>query len=88
MPIVVPKEPECGVIGCAAVAATADGRFSNLEDAIAAYVRHVNEVHPDPAWVETYARMQPVFDKLYVHSQALYDDLDALAGATPKSLEE
>ena len=27
----------------------------------------------------TYARMQPVFDKLYVHSQALYDDLDALA---------
>lgn len=81
VPIVVPKEPECGVVGCAAIAATARGRFSNLEDAIAAYVRHVNEVRPDPAWVEIYARMQPIFDKLYVHSQALYDDLDALAGA-------
>jgi len=34
-------------------------RFASLEDAITAYVRHVDEVAPDPAWVETYARMQP-----------------------------
>ena len=27
-PIVVPKEPECGVVGCAALAATAAGRFA------------------------------------------------------------
>jgi xylulokinase len=80
-PIVVPKEPECGVIGCAAMAATAAGRFANVEDAVGVYVRHVDEVAPDPAWAETYARMQPVFDKLYAHSQALYDDLDALAAA-------
>ncbi|RBP09808.1 xylulokinase/hypothetical protein [Roseiarcus fermentans] len=82
VPIVVPEEPECGVIGCAAIAATAIGRFSRLEDAAGAYVRHVNEVRPDPEWVEVYARMQPVFDKLYAHAQALYDDLDALSGAT------
>ena len=81
VPIVVPKEAECGVIGCAAMAATAAGRFANVEDAVAAYVRHVDEVAPDPAWAETYSRMQPVFDKLYSHSQALYDDLDALAAA-------
>ena len=79
VPIVVPKEAECGVIGCAAIAATAIGRFSRVEDAVVAYVRTIDEVAPDPAWVETYARMQPVFDKLYAHSQALYDDLDALA---------
>jgi len=29
---------------------------------------------------ERYARMQPVFDRLYTHSQALYDDLDAQRG--------
>jgi xylulokinase len=60
------------------MAATATGRFSRLEDAIESYVRYVDEVPPDPAWVETYARMQPTFDKLYIHSQTLYDDLDAL----------
>ena len=80
-PIVVPKESECGVVGCAALAATAVGRFARLEDAVQAYVRHVDEVKPDPGWVEAYARMQPVFDRLYTHSQALYDDLDALAVA-------
>jgi xylulokinase len=81
VPIAVPKEPECGVVGCAALAATATGRFSRVEDAVGAYVRYVDEASPDPRWAETYARMQPVFDKLYAHSQALYDDLDALAAA-------
>lgn len=81
LPIVVPKEPECGVVGCAAMAATATGRVSRLEDAIDSYVQHVDEVLPDPDWARTYARMQPTFDRLYAHSQALYDDLDALAEA-------
>ena len=49
------------------------------QDAVAAYVRHTDEIAPDPAWAERYARMQPIFDRLYAHSQALYDDLDALA---------
>jgi len=79
IPIRVPKEPECGIIGCAAMAATATGRFGRVEDAISAYVRYAEEIRPDPAWVETYARMQTFFDRLYVHSQALYDDLDRLA---------
>jgi len=79
IPIVVPKEAECGVIGCAAMAATATGRFSRVEDAVSAYVRYADEVQPDPAWAETYQRMQPVFDRIYFHSQALYDDLDRLA---------
>ena len=84
VPIVVPKEAECGVVGCAAMAATARGCFSSLEEAIGAYARYVDEVRPDPVWAETYARMQPVFDKLYFHSQALYDDLDALSVPSSK----
>ncbi len=81
VPIVVPKEPECGVIGCAALAATATGRYARLEDAVAGYVRYVDETSPDPNWAQTYARMQPIFDRIYAHSQALYDDLDTLAAA-------
>jgi xylulokinase len=79
VPVVVPREAECGVVGCAAMAATAAGVFPDLSAAVSAFVRHADEIAPDPAWAERYARMQPVFDRLYTHSQALYDDLDALA---------
>ena len=83
----MPKEAECGVVGCAAMAATATGRFASLEQAAAAYVRYTREIAPDPAWAELYARMQPVFDRLYLHSQALYDDLDRLARSGPGTAE-
>lgn len=78
IPIVAPKETECGVVGCAALAATATGRFAHLDEAITAYVRHTDEITPDPEWTAAYTRMQPVFDRLYTHSQTLYDDLDRL----------
>lgn len=84
IPILVPQEPECGIVGCAAMAATATGRFGKVEEAARSFVVYGNEVSPDPAWNETYQRMQPVFDKLYHHSQALYDDLDALNAAHVK----
>jgi xylulokinase len=77
--IVVPTEPECGVVGSAILAATAEGRFSNLRQGAAAFVRYSPEVRPDPAWAEAYSRMQPVFEKIYRHSQALYGELDGLA---------
>jgi xylulokinase len=79
IPILVPEEPECGVVGCAALAAHATGRFARLEEAVGRFVRYAEEIRPDPAWADIYRRMQPVFDRLYLHSQALYDDLDALA---------
>ncbi len=78
LPILVPEEAECGVIGCAAMVAAATGRFSAVQDAAAAFLRYGAEIAPDPEWAERYARMQPVFDRLYRHSQALYDDLDRL----------
>jgi xylulokinase len=76
--ILVPEEAECGVVGGAAMVAAATGRFGTVKDAAAAFVRYGAEIAPDPAWAERYARMQPVFDRLYHHSQALYDDLDRL----------
>lgn len=78
LPILVPEEAECGVVGCAAMVAAATGRFATVQDAAGAFVRYGAEIAPDPAWAERYARMQPVFDRLYHHSQALYDDLDRL----------
>ncbi len=78
MPIMVPRQAECGLVGCAAMAATATGRFTGLKDALAAYVQYDKEIMPDPSWVEKYYRMQPVFNRIYTHSQALYSDLDAL----------
>jgi xylulokinase len=79
VPILVPHEPECGVIGCAAIAATASGRFSRLVDALDAFVRYDEEIAPDPAWADRYRAMQGVFERIYRHSQDLYDSLDALA---------
>jgi len=79
VPVAVPKEAECGVIGCAAMAQTAIGRRANLEQAVDALVKIAEVVAPDPAWSGTYARMQPIFDRLYLQSQSFYDQLDAIA---------
>ncbi len=79
IPIAVPREAECGVVGCAALAATASGRFATLDDAVAAYVQYDAEVLPDPRWAGTYRRMQPIFDRLYLRAQEFYDDLDRLS---------
>jgi xylulokinase len=79
IPILVPSEQECGLVGCAIMAATATGRFTNVADAADALVSYSQEIEPDPRWVEIYRPMQDFFQKLYTHSQDLYDDLDRLA---------
>lgn len=79
-PILIPEEPECGLVGCAALCTVALGQASDLPQSVSRTVRHGREVAPDPAWADRYAAMQPVFDKLYLQSQALYDDLDQLTG--------
>jgi xylulokinase len=78
IPMLVPSEPECGIVGCAIMAAVATGRFSKVEDAAETHVSYAEEIAPDPRWTDIYAPMQEFFEKLYRHSQALYDDLDRL----------
>ncbi len=77
-PIVVPREPECGVIGCAALVGAVLGDHASPEAAADALVRYEEEVQPDPAWRVRYDAMAPIFDRLYAHSQDFYDDLDGL----------
>lgn len=78
LPILVPAEPECGLVGCAIMAATATGSFRTVEEAADAFVSYDEEIAPDPRWAEIYRPMQSFFEKLYEHSQSLYDDLDRL----------
>ena len=79
VPIAVPAEAECGVVGCAAMVGTATGLFARLEDAADRMVAIAETIEPDAAWSDRYRRMQPIFDRLYEHSQAFYDDLDSLS---------
>ncbi|WP_118182503.1 xylulokinase [Paraburkholderia phosphatilytica] len=81
-PILVPKEVECGVIGCAILAATSHGQFARLGDAVDAFVHFEREIAPDPRASDVYDRMMPIFERLYTHSQRFYDDLDRLAAHT------
>lgn len=77
-PILIPAEAECGLVGCAILSAVATGMETDISSAAARIVRHDREVLPDPHWQQIYARMQPIFDRLYQSAQAFYDDLDAL----------
>ncbi|MBN9071646.1 MAG: pentose kinase [Rhizobiales bacterium] len=82
-PILIPAEPECGLVGCAILSAVATGAASDIAGAAGRLVRYEREVHPDPRWSDAYGRMQPVFDRLHAAAQDFYDDLDALdAGAS------
>lgn len=78
IPILVPREPECGLVGCAIMAATATGRFGSVEEGADRYVSYDEEIRPDPRWADIYRPMQAFFERLYAHSQSLYDDLDRL----------
>ncbi|MGF6767587.1 xylulokinase [Paraburkholderia sp. GAS199] len=80
-PILVPAEVECGVMGCAILAASAHGQFANLADAVGAFARFEREVQPDPYASDIYDLMMPIFDRLYLHSQQFYDDLDQLSSS-------
>jgi len=87
VPVAVPREAECGIVGCAIIAQTATGRRVSLKEAVEALVAMDDEIRPDPAWSETYARMQPVFDDLYRSAQPFYDRLDAIAASrAPESV--
>jgi xylulokinase len=76
-PILVPSEPECGVVGCGMLAGCASGLFSSLETTIAEQVRYDGEIHPNPAWTEGYRKMQLLFDDLYESSEQFWDRFES-----------
>lgn len=79
VPYLVTREPECGVVGAAAMMAVAVGNAPDLAEAVRRMVRHEREIDPDPEWADRYDRMMPVYERLYAAAQPFYADLDALA---------
>jgi xylulokinase len=72
-PILVPSEPECGVVGCGMLAGCAAGVFSNLETVISEQVGYVGEINPNPEWMDRYEKMQRLFDDLYASGEQFWD---------------
>jgi xylulokinase len=78
-PVMVPEEAECSVVGLAALAGVREGAFLHAGEAATASMRSDRETVSDPAWTGGYARMQPVYGRLYLDAQAYYDDPRRLA---------
>ena len=76
-PILVPSEPECGVVGCGMLAGCASSLFPNLETVISQQVRYEIEINPNPEWTERYAKMQLLFDDLYESSEQFWDRFES-----------
>ncbi len=79
VPYLIPRELECGVVGAAAMMATATGDAPDLGTAVGRMVAYEREVAPNPAWTDLYDRMMPIYADLYRSSQGYYDRLDGLA---------
>jgi len=82
-PILTTAAEECGVLGCAMLAGTAVGLYPSLAEAAARLVRITDEIQPNPAWAERYARLAPVFDRAYENGK-LYWQMLAQADAANK----
>ena len=76
-PILIPSEPECGVLGCAMIAGFAAGLFSNLEAVVSQQIRYDSEIVPNPAWSERYEKMRLLFNSLYESSEQFWDRFGA-----------
>jgi xylulokinase len=74
-PIMIPTEPESGVIGCAILAGVASGLFSDLESHVSRRIPYAGEVVPDPDWRERYAKGQSLFNDIYESSERFWDRL-------------
>lgn len=77
-PFVVPEEPECGLVGNAAMAAAATGAAPSLADAVARMVHHGAEIAPDPDWAKQYDRMMPLYADLYEMARGVCHRLEGL----------
>ena len=58
-PILIPEEPECGLVGSAVLAAVATGAASDLAQAVSRLVRYGREVKPNQAWADPMPECNP-----------------------------
>ncbi|HYY30543.1 MAG TPA: FGGY family carbohydrate kinase [Chthoniobacterales bacterium] len=77
-PIVVPAEPECGVVGCAMLAGAASGANSDIDTTIRRQIRYAGEVLPNKEWSERYEKTQKLFNDLYETSERFWDRFETV----------
>ncbi|WP_345827347.1 FGGY family carbohydrate kinase [Pantoea sp. BRR-3P] len=68
---------ENGTLGCAILAATGIGCFSDLAQGVQRMVHIAGEIQPDARLHDAYQRQFDIFDQLYLQAQPLWDRLDA-----------
>ncbi|MCB1329211.1 MAG: pentose kinase [Maritimibacter sp.] len=61
VPHVPTEEPECGLLGCSAIARTGVGDYASVDEAAKAMVRYLPAVHPDPDKMAFYRDLSDVF---------------------------
>ena len=80
-PILTTAAEECGVLGCAMLAGTGIGFYPDLPTAASRLVRFTGEIAPNRRWMDTYARLTPIFDRAYENSQIYWTMLAAAEAA-------
>ena len=75
-PLEICSEPEVSALGAAVVAAAGIGLHPDLASASEAMTRSGSVVEPDPAGVETYARLRGLHAQLYPTLRGLMRELD------------
>lgn len=78
VPYLVPRELECGIVGSAMLMSVATGASPDMATATKRMVHFDQEVLPDPAWVDTYDKMMPIYSQLCDAAKPIYAALDAL----------
>ena len=78
-PILTTVDPECGVLGCAILAAVGAGLQPDVPSAVSHFVRYAEEIPPNEAWMERYAPMQDLFDDLYTVSAGFWQRFDRIS---------
>ncbi|WP_018970239.1 xylulokinase [Rubritalea marina] len=67
LPMQISPEPEAGIKGCALLGEKAAGFIDDVGAEAIARRQASNTVTPDPEWVETYAKGQKEYNRIYDH---------------------
>ncbi|HEY0791170.1 MAG TPA: FGGY family carbohydrate kinase [Chthoniobacterales bacterium] len=81
-PILTTVDAECGVLGCAILAAVGAGLQPDVPSAVSHFVKYAEEIPPNEVWMERYAPMQGLFDDLCIAGAPFWQRFDRLSPET------
>ena len=81
-PIVTTAAEECGILGCAMLAGTGVGLYTDLAGAVRELVHFGEEIAPNPRWSDIYGPMAELFDRACEISDPYWPLLERIEAAT------